>query len=132
MIVMGTCKTCRHWNAPMALFELGEHAAFLLSPFGRIVKCRCEARRRWLNVQGERLAMRLWPRSHENLLVRFSIVIIQTLRRRVVPAPELHAKLRRCGIRISYRTMERWLAPFPVASLVISGVKHYGMAADNP
>lgn len=114
-----------HW------WEWGEHVAAMLSPIAsRLPKwlvCRCEERRAYLNSLGERCFKWLWSKQYAELKRRFQGVVLLVLERQVTPEPVLHDRLQVHGIRVSVRTMRRWLAEMPVKSLVMSGVTQYGL-----
>jgi hypothetical protein len=104
-------------------WEFGEHAAGLLEPIGNrlprwiIDSCACERRRASLNLLGENLWKRRFPRSALRCSNRFREVVLRKLDSKVTPEGQLHALLHQSGIRICLATMRRWLKPLPIRSI---------------
>lgn len=115
----------------MVIWEVGEHAAAVLEPIGKMLpkrlQCQCEARRAWLNIQGENWWKWIFRRGFARYHRRFRMLVKLTLLDKVTPKSELHAKLQGHGLRISERTMTRWLEEMPVAWLVMSGEPWYSL-----
>jgi hypothetical protein len=113
------------------LWEVGEHAASWLEPIGKRLpkrfQCQCEARRQWLNIQGENCWKWLFRRSFARLHRRFRMLVKLTLLEKVTPKSELHAKLVSSGIAISERTMVRWLDEMGIKWLVMSSEAWYSL-----
>lgn len=120
-------------------WEFGEHVTYYLSPFAwlvsRVWKCRCEARRRWLNEQGENLWAAWQPLAHDDLHAGFEDVVLTQCRIVVQTSVALHAKLGPMGLGVSENTCVRWLddlvAEGKLASLVMSGLRYYGLPAES-
>jgi len=120
----------------MCWWEFGEQLSWLLTPFAwlvsRVWKCRCDARRRWCNEQGERLWAWWNPTAHDDLHAGFEDVVRTQLNLRVQSAIEIHSRLKQMGIGVSLHTAGRWLdervKQGRLATLVLSGVRHYGFS----
>lgn len=114
-------------------WELGEHVALcarytgLEWLAGRFHwQCRCEARRTWLNQQGEKYYARHFPVRHARLLAQFAQSVLQATERGPCPAEAIQTP-------VSANTRQRWLDELVkermLGSLVISGQTLYGKIA---
>ena len=121
------------------IWEFGEHVAFILRPISRLAspiwKCRCEARRTWLNSQGERLWKWLLPDQHDNFRYAWKIVAINRLWKCTLSAEDVCQHLRLTSYRTSENTCKRWLDDLvrsgDLATIIIGNVKRYGLPANS-
>ena len=118
-----------------AWFEFGEILAsclwpvtFWLPPW---LQCRCEARRTAFNKLGERLWCWWDLQGYAATRGRFVKVVMFWASQKPVGASTLYEAIRMARIRISRRTMERWLGELPLASFVQSGERVYGLPAES-
>lgn len=115
-------------------WEFGEKLAWLLTPITTILParfvCQCEQRRLFCNQLGEAFWRWRDADGYKATRKRFSSVTRFWLSQRLMVPADLQEVLQLAGLRLSERTIERWLGEEEwAASIVYSGVRRYGVKA---
>ncbi len=114
------------------IWEIGEHAAFILKPAAWLLspfwKCRCKARRTALNARGEKWYRYWFPGWHIQMLGSWCVQARDKLEAGICPLSEL-------SDTVSQNTAERWLSRLVqegrVAVIVMNGQKLYGLPGNG-
>ena len=130
-MLSGYHRTIGVMGREAAIWEIGEILAICLWPvtfwMPPWLQCRCEVRRLYLNRLGEKLWAWWDFQSYNATRRRFERVVLFWASQKPVGASVLYEVIRMARIRISRRTMERWLDELPLASFVQSGERVYGL-----